>query len=114
MVMGSRISRRRPPAFALSLLILGAAAVASALPSPAAETWWSLRRLERPPVPEVKDRAWPRSPLDAFVLARLEAEAMAPAPPADRATLLRRLFLDLTGLPPTPSELQAFLGDDSE
>jgi len=61
----------------------------------------------------VKDRSWVRSPIDAFVLNRLEAAGVAPAPPASKRTLIRRATLDLTGLPPTPDEVNAFLVDES-
>ena len=57
--------------------------------------------------------AWVRNPIDAFILARLEENGLRPAPEADRATLIRRLSFDLTGLPPTPEEVDAFLDDDS-
>src|SRR5262245_5196166 len=72
---------------------------------------WSFQPVKPVAPPAVKGRAWPRSPLDAFVLARLEAKGLSPAPPADRRTLLRRVTFDLTGLPPTPDELAAFLAD---
>ena len=68
----------------------------------------------RPPAaPEVKDTAWARNPIDRFVLAGLEAKGWKPAPPAEPRALLRRVHLDLTGLPPTPQELDAFLADAS-
>ncbi|RMF43116.1 MAG: DUF1553 domain-containing protein [Planctomycetota bacterium] len=73
---------------------------------------WALRPIRRPPVPRVRDADWPRNPIDAFVLARLEAEHLAPSAPPDRATWLRRVTFDLTGLPPTPDEVDAFLADD--
>ena len=63
--------------------------------------------------PEVRDATWARGPLDRFILTRLEEKALAPAPEADRRTLLRRVSYDLTGLPPTFEETQAFLDDDS-
>jgi hypothetical protein len=72
---------------------------------------WALIPPQRPEPPEVARRFWPRNPLDAFVLARLERERLAPSPEADRATLIRRVTLDLTGLPPTPTEVDAFLAD---
>jgi hypothetical protein len=72
---------------------------------------WSFQALSRPPVPDVSDRAWPRNPIDNFILARLQAEHIQPSPEADRNTLIRRLSLDLTGLPPTPAETEAFLND---
>jgi hypothetical protein len=74
---------------------------------------WSLQTVTRPEVPAVRARQWVRTPIDAFVLARLEASHLSPAPPADRATLLRRASLDLIGLPPTPEESAAFLADRS-
>ena len=72
---------------------------------------WAFETPRRPALPEVKDRAWPRNPIDHFVLARLEAEGLRPSPEAARTTLLRRVTLDLTGLPPTPAEIDAFLAD---
>ncbi len=72
---------------------------------------WSFVAPRRPVVPAVRDSAWPRNAIDAFVLARLEQEGMRPSPEADRVTLVRRATLDLTGLPPTPAEVDAFLAD---
>src|SRR5205823_4198390 len=74
---------------------------------------WSFTPLRRVTPPKVKASLWVRNPLDAFVLARLEREGWQPSPEADRATLLRRVALDLTGLPPTVAELDAFLADTS-
>ena len=64
-------------------------------------------------MPAVKDAAWPRNAIDRFILARLEAEGLKPSPEADRTTLIRRVTLDLTGLPPTPAEVDAFLDERS-
>jgi hypothetical protein len=72
---------------------------------------WAFRRPQRPPVPAVRLKGWVRNPVDAFVLARLEKEGRRPAPEADRYTLLRRVSLDLRGLPPTPAEVDAFEQD---
>ena len=72
---------------------------------------WAFETPVRPPLPEVRNPAWVRDPLDRFILARLEAEGLSPAPEANRETLLRRVTLDLTGLPPTLAELDAFLAD---
>jgi hypothetical protein len=72
---------------------------------------WAFVPPRRPTLPAVRDEGWPRDDLDRLVLARLEAEGLAPAPEADRATWLRRVTFDLTGLPPTLSELDAFLAD---
>lgn len=74
---------------------------------------WAYNAPVRPPLPPQADDPWCRDPLDAFVLARLRAEGLEPSPQAGRATLLRRVSLDLTGLPPTPEELDAFLADTS-
>jgi len=74
---------------------------------------WSLIPPQRPELPAVKNAAWLRNPIDFFVLARLEQEGIAPSPEADRTTLIRRVTLDLTGLPPTPAEVDAFLSDKS-
>ncbi len=76
-------------------------------------TWWSLRALTRPPVPTPQQKSWIRTPIDAFILATLEAKGLKPSPEADRATLLRRLTFDLHGLPPTPEEIAAFVNDRS-
>jgi len=76
-------------------------------------THWAYRPLKRSPVPAVRDAAWCRNPLDAFILARLEAAKLQPLPEADRATLLRRLRYDLTGLPPTLEETESFLADSA-
>jgi mono/diheme cytochrome c family protein len=73
---------------------------------------WAWVPPERPVLPEVHT-AWPRNPIDYFVLARLEREGLQPSAEADKATLLRRVTLDLTGLPPTPAEVDAFLADHS-
>lgn len=75
---------------------------------------WAFIPPKRPPVPNVKNRAWVRNPIDAFVLARLEKEGLRPSSEADRTTVLRRLSLDLIGLPPTPQEVDAFLTDKSK
>ena len=72
---------------------------------------WGFVAPQRPAVPKVMHKAWPRNPIDAFNLARLEKEGLTPSPQADRVTLLRRLSLDLIGLPPTPQEVDAFLAD---
>jgi uncharacterized protein DUF1549/uncharacterized protein DUF1553/cytochrome c len=79
--------------------------------TPVEKPHWSLEPLVKPPLPEIKDRGWIRTPIDAFILARLEAAGMSPSPPTDRRTLIRRVTYDLTGLPPTPAEVAAFLDD---
>ncbi len=77
------------------------------------EKHWSFIRSRAPRLPAVKNTAWPRNPIDYFVLERLEREGLAPSPEASRETLIRRVSLDLTGLPPTPAEVDAFLQDKS-
>ena len=74
---------------------------------------WSFVTPSRPAVPEVEQKQAIRNPIDNFVLARLEKEGLAPSPAADKVTLIRRVTLDLTGLPPTIEEVDAFLADDS-
>ena len=75
--------------------------------------WWSLQSLVRPPLPKLaaEDEKRVRTPIDAFVLAKLREKQIAPSPEADKLTLLRRLYFDLIGLPPTPEETAAFLKD---
>jgi hypothetical protein len=75
--------------------------------------YWAFQPIQRSPVPEVKDKARVRTPIDAFLLAKLEAKGLDFNPDADKATLLRRVTLDLTGLPPTPEEIVLFLADDA-
>ncbi len=72
---------------------------------------WSLQPVKKPTLPAVKNATWCRVPVDRFILARLEAKKIAPMPPADKRTLLRRVTFDLTGLPPTLAETTAFLAD---
>jgi hypothetical protein len=79
----------------------------------ATEQHWAFRPVGRPQVPAVKTRGWVRTPIDAFILSRLEREGLKPAPAADRRTLIRRATYDLTGLPPTPEEIAAFVQDRS-
>jgi cytochrome c553 len=74
---------------------------------------WAWQPLTDPKVPTVRDAAWPHDDIDRFLLARLEAARLAPVADADRVTLIRRLTFDLTGLPPTPAETDAFLSDRS-
>jgi len=76
------------------------------------ETHWAFVPPVRPTLPEVKKANWPRNEVDAFLLAGMENANLGPSTPAERNVLLRRVFLDLTGLPPTPEELDAFLNDD--
>ncbi|HEX4950653.1 MAG TPA: DUF1549 domain-containing protein, partial [Blastocatellia bacterium] len=74
---------------------------------------WAFVPPVRSTIPTVKNKAWVRNPIDAFILAKLDQENLTPSPEADKITLLRRLSLDLIGLPPTPDEVDAFLKDSS-
>lgn len=98
-------------------------AAATTAPTPAAShekpvtaehrAYWAFQPLKPSTPPAVKNTAWPKTTLDRFVLARLEREGLAPVAAADKRTLLRRVTLDLTGLPPTPDEMDAFVADNS-
>ena len=74
-------------------------------------THWAFQPIQHPRPPKVIDESWVRNPIDRFILARLEAGEIAPLPEADRVTLIRRLYLDLLGLPPAPEEVDAFVDD---
>lgn len=74
---------------------------------------WSFQPVVRPTVPAPKDASWASNPIDRFVLAKLDVRDVTPQPPADRTTLVRRVTIDLTGMPPTPAEIDAFLADDA-
>ncbi len=75
--------------------------------------YWAFRKPSRPQIPKVKNRSWVRTPIDAFILAKLEEKGLQPSPLADKRTLIRRVTFDLTGAPPTPEEINAFLADRS-
>ena len=94
---------------------VGADAAKHGPPPVNAETmrFWSFQPVRRPALPTVKQAAWPANPIDRFVLSKLESKGLAPVPPAARVALLRRATYDLTGLPPTPDEVSAFLADKS-
>ena len=79
-----------------------------------AKTHWAYVKPVRPELPQLKNSRWERNPIDAFVRARLEKENLKPSPEADRVTLIRRVSLDLTGLPPTIAEVDAFVADKSK
>lgn len=79
----------------------------------AAEKHWAFRPVHQSAIPAVKDQSWAQSPIDALVLAKLEAKGMTPSPLADKRTLIRRVSYDLSGLPPTPREVADFLEDES-
>lgn len=75
--------------------------------------FWAFQAVVDHPAPRVEDTTWPADPIDRFILARLEKNGLRPASPAPRATLLRRVYFDLIGLPPTPNEMARFLADTS-
>lgn len=77
------------------------------------KTHWAYRPVRRPPIPSVHRQQWPLNPIDSFILAKLQREGFVPSPPARKERWLRRVTFDLTGLPPTPQEMDAFLKDDS-
>src|SRR5262245_32695266 len=74
---------------------------------------WSFQPPKRPTIPTVKQAVWIHTPVDAFVLAKLEAEGLTPSAPAEKLALLRRVHLDLVGLPPSSEEQQAYIADSS-
>src|SRR5262245_3259011 len=76
-------------------------------------SWWSLRPPARRPIPNVTDERWKANPIDAFIKKSLDQNGLKPAPRADRNTLIRRAYLDLTGLLPSPAEVEAFVNDSS-
>src|SRR2546423_1563642 len=96
---------------ALPALLVGGAIWAGAAEQSGKQLHWSLQPLMRPPIPAVGNLKWQRNPIDAFVLARLAENKLSPSAEADRRTLIRRLYFDLLGLPPTPEEARAFEHD---
>ncbi|HVR75324.1 MAG TPA: DUF1549 domain-containing protein, partial [Planctomycetota bacterium] len=114
--------QRRIACAALAAVLFGGPSPSGAAPGaeqPAADPpsrakdHWAFHAPARPPLPEPRDRAWPRSPIDRFILAKLDEEGIAPSPEADRTSLCRRLHLDLIGLPPSVEEADLFAGDAS-
>jgi len=117
--------RTAPSRRVVSLLALGAAASAATLclraanidhgkvKDPSNKNLWSLKPVEAPKAPKVKNDEQVKNPIDAFVLAKLEEKGLKLSPEADKVTLIRRLTYDLTGLPPTPDEVDAFVRDKS-
>ena len=94
--------------------VLFAAGVLAALPEPLPpdqHAAWLFRKPQAPAVPAVRQQEWVRNPIDAFILAGLESKGLSPAPPAGRRALIRRVYFDLVGVPPTPEEVQGFLQD---
>ncbi len=115
-----RMPLKRPPlprdeiATLRAWIAQGAGAPEDETPSPRPDgsQHWAFQQLAEPALPDVRDAAWCRNSIDRFILARLDAEGMTPSPQAERAVLIRRLSLDLIGLPPTPREVELFLDDE--
>ena len=82
-------------------------------PAPAGQQFWSYQPVKRPDVPTVQQKAWVKTPVDAFILSVLESKGIKPSADADRATFIRRATLDAWGVIPTPDEVQAFVNDKS-
>jgi len=104
--------------FALAAVLLGLVGVAAPQSTQrefkaSERSYWAFQKVVKPSVPGVQNGAWVRNEIDAFILAKLEEKKIEPNPPADKVTLIRRATLDLTGLPPTLEEVQAFVNDDS-
>src|SRR5579862_326835 len=112
-IMAENVKERMPPANAHKTLTAAQKDLLRQWIAQGAEyqPHWSYLKPERPALPPVKNAAWVRNPLDRFVLAKLEAAGLQPAAEADRRTLARRLSLDLTGLPPVPADVEAFVKD---
>src|SRR5690242_20590902 len=104
-------------ALALGCLLMASDTVAPLGKYTAAERrHWAFVPRSHPEIPtfrDAADRAWIKTPVDAFLLARLQKEGLKPSPAADRATLIRRVSFDLTGLPPSPAEIAGFVADRS-
>ena len=110
-----RMPFKNPPLsdsqIALVKIWIDQGAKAPANETPETSKHWAFNAPQRPAIPVVQQTAWPRTAIDHFILARLEKEKIAPSPEADRVTLIRRLSLDLIGLPPSPAEVDAFVAD---
>ena len=96
---------------AITFTVLSLLAVSIPPANAVGSSHWSFQPISPPKPPAIRDTAWACGPIDHFILARLEKEGIEPSPEAPKTTLVRRLYLDLTGLPPTPAELDAFLAD---
>ena len=96
-----------------SELAKGRAAIAALVRARSGYAWNPFEPVRRPEIPLVRSRGWVRNPIDLFIAAEHEVRGLTPRPEASRSVLLRRLYLDLTGLPPEPEELHAFLADES-
>lgn len=98
---------------ALCLTAIGVTSAQTREFTDAQKSFWSFQPVKKPAVPGVKNKDWTKNPIDAFVMAKLEEKQIEPNKPADKRTLLRRATLDMTGLPPTDKEVDAFLADNS-
>ena len=94
-------------------LVRGRAAIVKLKRATSGHGWNPFDRVVRPGLPTIRSGSWTRNPIDVFIAAEQESRGLTPRPEASRPVLLRRLYLDLTGLPPTPDELHAFLADES-
>src|SRR5687767_5119296 len=92
--------------FALGIMLIAARAGAADK-----SDWWSLKPIKKVDPPTSLDATWVRTPVDAFIRAKLQAAGMAPSPEADRRTLIRRIYFDLVGLPPAPEDVDRFVAD---
>src|SRR5437660_392979 len=111
---GARMSTTKRFTLFASLTLVSVFAAELSKPfTPQQRRWWAFQKVVKPAVPTPAARDWVANDVDAFVLAKLEEKHLKPAPPADKVTLIRRATLDLTGLLPTPEEVQAFVGDTS-
>ena len=113
-ILGSvRLALRVLPLLAVVAAVVDAESATKGSFSAQQRAYWALQPVERPSPPAISGPAWVRNPVDAFVLARLSHERLEPSPQAGRAALIRRVSLDLTGLPPSPAEVSAFVADKS-
>ena len=103
------MKRRHAPAVVAGMVLLLTWSAMAASP----ESHWAFQSLRRVEPPAVRDAAWGQTPVDRFILSKIEAASLKPAPPANREQLLRRVSLGLTGLPPTPEDMAAFVNDRS-
>ena len=102
--------------FVISLLIASESIAPLGTYTPIERRHWAFVKRSQPEIPKftaAADRTWVQSPIDAFILARLTKDSLRPSPEADRAVLIRRLYFDLTGLPPAPKEVAQFVADKS-
>src|SRR5205085_9268800 len=96
------------------------ATTTSAAPAPISvsleegKKFWSYQPVRDPAIPAVRSPAWPANPVDYFILSKLEEKSLSPAPPVNKRSLIRRATFDLTGLPPTPEEVESFVADTGE